>query len=331
MKPLSLSLEKVWADIRANYDTAFLEDLLTLSNCETYIFGGTVRDMLNNRPWKDVDCRVVSTLPKDERNALVKEVLLRHGTLVFEVDFSDGECKVYRVRMPGTRKIVVDFQVTESVEATPGDFRISSLYFNLKTGELVEQMPGCFDDFEKHLIYPGWPIDNLAGEPHLLLRSLKLACQTGFTHHPDFVPVMREQKYLIKNHVQQVLGYIKENGKNSFVEAMLGNFFNALKSDPKRYMVLLQEFGFYEELCSALADACGGEKVNWTHPDPTGEQFSEDQSFEQRISIFISMLARSISSKPEEMFNSISSAFALDTERSDGSEFVVHSKEIKFV
>src|SRR5262245_1013942 len=142
----SLSLDRVWRELEAAYDTVFIEQLMAIPTAHVYLFGGAVRDMLLDKPWKDMDLRVVDRRPKDERNSDVERVYKEYGTILQQLYFSDGECMVLRARFPGNKEIITDIQVVDSLQASPGDFTINSIFLDLKTGELHSQSPhGLYD------------------------------------------------------------------------------------------------------------------------------------------------------------------------------------------
>src|SRR5678810_75950 len=136
-----LSLDRAWRELEASYDTTFIKQLIAIPTANVYLFGGTVRDMLLDKPWKDADLRVVDRRPKEVRNRDVERVYKQLGTILQQLYFGDGECMVLRARFPGKKPVITDIQVVSSLEATPGDFTISSIFMDLKTGELYSQSP----------------------------------------------------------------------------------------------------------------------------------------------------------------------------------------------
>src|SRR3989344_9578546 len=90
----TISLEKVGEEMRAAYDTTYIEELIELPGAKVYLFGGALRDMLLGLPWKDLDVRVVLPGPKEERNPPVKKIFEKHGKIILEISFSDGERRV---------------------------------------------------------------------------------------------------------------------------------------------------------------------------------------------------------------------------------------------
>lgn len=330
MTSIQLPLEKVWADIRAGYDTTFLEELMSLPGARVLVFGGLVRESLLGNPWKDIDMRIILTSPKDERNTTVENIFKKYGTILEKVYFSDGECMVLRANMPGTKGVVVDSQTVSALDVTLGDFTVSSIFLDLKTGELLEQVPGCFSDFEHKIIRPAMAYDLLETyQPYTAFRALKIACQTGFNLHAELIAFIKENRAFVDKPVKELLQHLKEHGKTSYAEFLLGNIFSGLKVDPVRYVTLLSEYSLFSRMCEVLQEYLGENKGGPFVPRPA-EDYAKVHTFEEKISLLLSDIAHSISKEPQQCFEKLKAAFALDTDRSDGKEFVITSEQITF-
>lgn len=327
-----VSLEDMWRELRSAYDMTFVEELMRLPSARVYAFGGTVRDILANKPWKDLDLRITLPGPKEERNPIVEEIVRRHGDVILKLFFSDGECFVLRSRFPGKKQMVADIQVVESLEATPGDFTISSLLIDLATGELHQQSSTGFDDFQKKLVRPMAGANVFTAEyPSVILRALKVACHTGFDLEPQFEKLIRTRPERVTEHIEQDLPYIQKNGKDSYAETKLGNIFSGLKTDPQRYVSFINELGLYASLCQGFASVVPNRKTTLSPVGFDVHKYRKELALEEKISLFLSDISRSMSNQPGDCFEALKKALALDTIRADGNEFVVNPTKIVFV
>lgn len=288
--------------------------------------------MLLGNPWKDLDLRVIHPGTKEERNSLVEEICSKHGKIILKLSFSDDECFVLRTRFPGKKQIVTDIQVVSSFESTPGDFTISSLLMDLATGKIHQQQATGFDDLQNKLIRP------VAGDrvfeveaPYITLRALKLACQTGFDLEANFERNIRSNTEKVTEHINEEIAYIKEHGKDSWAETRLGNIFNGLKTDPKRYTTLINDLGLYPALCRGFGSVLAHPKSVRESDTFDTTAFTAELPFEKRISLFLSQIIRSISNHPEKSFAIIKKALALDASRADGNEFVIDPERIVYI
>ena len=326
-----LSLERAWRELEAAYDMALIEQLVAIPTADVYLFGGAVRDMLLDKPWKDADLCVVDRRHKDERNTDVERICNEHGTVLRQLYFSDGECSVLRVRVPGNKQILTDLNVVDSLQVIRCDFTISSIFIHLGTGELYSQSPQAFDDLDSHLIRATSGDRVLQQQsPYIFFRALKLACSTGFDFEVQLEQMMRENTDVVRKHFEDDLAYIKEHGKDSFTEFRLANDFGGFSADPRRLVSLINDFDFYRPVCRAFATIAPSLKASFGPAVLDPSKYGKGLKLEQYISQFLSDIARSISTGPGECFEIMKHAMALDSDRADGNEFVVKPREIEY-
>lgn len=325
-------LETIWSEIRKAHDPVFLEHLLQTDGARVFAFGGIVRDTSLGKPWKDLDLKVVWPVSYDERKRVIEQTLKETATMLQTVEFRESDGIVFRITSPREKQTVIDVSVTGAVEHFPPDFKACALFVDLQSGEVVELGPSCLKDFENGAVRP---LNDdyeqaLEQEPHLLFRAVKLAAQTGWTIDPQFAEAIRRKKHLIRKAISHVLDYLKQNGKDSFGEYNLGNIFGGLKSNPVRYVQLFSEHGLLEESCRALQEAVCNEH-NELKPVQMEASLADAKTIEEKVSLFLSSIAKSISNNPSVCFESLKKAFALDTDRSDGNEFPIDPTKINFV
>ncbi len=322
-------VEDIWAEIRTAYNVTFLEKLLEIQGIHVYAFGGIVTDTALGKAWKDLDLRIIWDVPTEKQLSTIVPILKEHTTIIQQVQFPGG--LLIRVKVPGGKDMIIDIGVTNNFAKFRADFKACAIFIDLKTGEVVELGESCVDDFKNKIIRPlDEPLQQLENDPSHLFRALKFAAKTGFVIDPQFEKILKEKKTLAQRAVKDVIVYLQKNGKDSIAEYFLGNIFGGLKADAVTYIRLLTEYGFLEEMCQTVQRlVCGGN---------TGIVVTDNSKslegiviLEDKLSLFLSSIAKSISDNPSLCFESIKKAFALDTSRSDGNEFVVDPAKIVFV
>lgn len=323
--------DQIWSEIKKAYDPTFIEKLLEIENACTYAFGGIVSDLSLGKPWKDLDIRVILDLPQVERDKAVIDVLEKYTNIIQMFEFPEGT--VVRVKVDGGKDMIIDVGIANSFEKFRSDFTACSIFVDLKSGEVVEIGNNCVEDFKNKIIKPlDEPSQQLENDPSHLFRALKFAAKTGFIIDPKFEKVLKEKKFLIRKAVENVVLYIRENGKDSISEYFLGNIFGGFKVRADVYVDLLEEYGFLEEMCKVIQNLIEDDKNKEIILEKNiGKLFEDLTVFEEKLSLFLSIIAKVISNNPEACFEKIKHIFAFDISRSDGNEFVVDPEKIRFL
>lgn len=324
-----VSLETIWTEIKKGYNTEFLEELMRLPGVDVFVFGGIITDLSLGKPWKDIDVRVTYDAPETERDEKILAVLRKYATIVQKLPLKGAN--VYRVRVPGGKNTLVDVTVSNNLGGIRLDTKVTAICINLKSGEVFELYKSCIEDLENEVIRPiDGQEEELEARPIYLFRTLKLAVKTGFSIDPQLEKILCAKKYLTKDAVAGVISYLKTNGKDSIAENLLGGLFGGFKTDARKYIEYLNKYGLYEEMCKSLQELLYNTKeLRYITCD--SELFKNADSLEEKLSLFLSSIARSIGDNPVECFNKIKSIFVLDTNRSDGNEFVVDPTKIVYV
>lgn len=165
-------------------------EIVTEEGLEAYVIGGYVRDLLLERPSKDIDIVVVGSgldLAKKCADKLrVKKVSLfkNFGTAQFiykdlDVEFVGARKESYRT---DSRKPIVENGTLED-DQKRRDFTINALALSLHKdnfGELIDPFNGL-DDLENEIIRtPLEPTKTYSDDPLRMLRAIRFASQLDF-------------------------------------------------------------------------------------------------------------------------------------------------------
>ena len=323
-----ISVDTIWAEIKKAYNPIFLEKLIEIPKAKVYAFGGIVTDPLLGKSWKDLDVRVILDILPDERDRAVSAVLEKYTDIIQRFTFTDGT--VFRVKVLDGKDMIIDVGAANNFEKFRADFRASAIFVDLKTGEVVELGESCVNDFQNGIIRTlDEPNAQLEFEPRIMFRALKFAAKTGFSIDTELERILKQKKALIKDALNETLSHLQQYGKDSIAEYYLGNIFGGFKADAAVYVDLLYKYGFLKEMCLSLQQLCGEHKN--VVVENNAEEFKKLTAFEDKLSLFLSAIAKSISTNPAACFEFLKKALALDTDRSDGNEFAVDPTKIVFV
>jgi putative nucleotidyltransferase with HDIG domain len=165
-------------------------EIVTEKNVEAYVIGGFVRDLLLDRPSKDIDIVVVGSgldLAKACAEKLrVKKVSTfeRFGTAHFrykdlEVEFVGARKESYR--SDSRKPSIEDGSLRD--DQNRRDFSINALALNLHKdhfGELIDPFNGRVDLDKKIIRTPLEPAKTYSDDPLRMMRAIRFATQLDF-------------------------------------------------------------------------------------------------------------------------------------------------------
>ncbi len=175
---------------------------------QAFIIGGFVRDLLLDRPSKDIDI-VVDGSGIDFAQALSEELqgtkvnfFKRFGTAMFKHD--DIEYEIVGARRESyrydSRKPAVDYGTLQE-DRERRDFTINALSISLNEadfGEIIDPFGGLQDLEDKRLITPLDPVQTYSDDPLRMMRAIRFATQLGFRIEENSLEAISTQRERIK-------------------------------------------------------------------------------------------------------------------------------------
>jgi poly(A) polymerase len=173
-----------------------LSETIQEHNAEAYLIGGYVRDLLLNRPCKDIDIvvkgsgiEIAENYAQKLGNDVQVNVFKNFGTAMvkyhdWEVEFVGARKESYR---KDSRKPIVEDGTIED-DQLRRDFTINAMAISLSKenyGELVDPFDGLADLERKVLRTPQDPTITFSDDPLRMMRAIRFATQLDFGIMPN--------------------------------------------------------------------------------------------------------------------------------------------------
>ena len=207
-----------------------ISGVVTEKDLQSFVIGGYVRDIILQRPSKDIDIVVVGSgieLAWEVAGKLgrhVKPLVYRNfGTAM--VRYKDYELEFVGARKESynrdSRKPVVENGTLED-DQNRRDFTINALALSLNRknfGELIDPFDGCNDIKNKIIRTPLNPNQTYSDDPLRMLRAIRFAAQLDFTIEENSYLAIKENKSRISivsmERITGELNKIIQSGKPS--------------------------------------------------------------------------------------------------------------------
>jgi poly(A) polymerase len=177
-------------------------------NVEAYVIGGYVRDLLLNRPSKDIDIVVIGNgIDLAERTAekmgnLRVNVFKTFGTAMIryrdlEIEFVGARKESYS---PDSRKPEVESGSLVD-DQNRRDFTINALAISLNDadfGTLLDPFDGQKDLTDQIIRTPLDPHITFSDDPLRMMRAIRFSSQLGFTIHDETLQAIADNKERIR-------------------------------------------------------------------------------------------------------------------------------------
>lgn len=194
----------------------FLKDIQQAINCEVYLVGGAVRDLLLNLETADFDLLVnqnaIDITDKLQENNLVKVISVHEpfGTAKFQwlvnnkiIDIASTRTEYYNY--PGALPIV-NYPVNIIEDLKRRDFTINAIAYSLDTGEYTDIYNGRDDLINKTIKV--LHLESYKEDPTRILRAIRFAVRFNFNISERDLELIEEvtdnNKY--KNFISKIRG-----------------------------------------------------------------------------------------------------------------------------
>ncbi len=162
---------------------------------ECYLVGGSVRDLILDRPMVDLDLATNAT-PDDVKKIFRKVIPtgIQHGTVTVLMNGTPIEVTTYRTESTysdGRHPDRVSFTSSLSEDLSRRDFTVNALAWDPLTDELKDEHNGLAD-LENRLIRTiGDPLERFTEDALRPIRACRFASTLGFSIHPQTMEAMK--------------------------------------------------------------------------------------------------------------------------------------------
>lgn len=179
-------------------------EVLSMSGCEAWLVGGSVRDLCMGRTPTDYDLTTDATPEAMLALFSARKTLdagIKHGTVTVIVDGRPVEITTYRTEgaySDGRRPDYVEFTPSLEKDLVRRDFTINTLVLNEKG--ILRDYTGGLEDIRKGLIRcVGDASERFREDALRVIRALRFASVLGFTIEPETSAALLSQAPLLRH------------------------------------------------------------------------------------------------------------------------------------
>ncbi len=318
------NLPDIKEEVAKKYSLDFIEILLA-KGFEVYLFGGAIRDIIMGKSWKEADIRAILDKPLGERELLLENAL-KNFVLKGKNRIESLNLTVYRFLPPNSFTTAeIDLSLVSTLSEDLPDFTINSIFFDFRTGKIIDRFGGMDDIKNKLIRTVKNPNTQLVEEPHMMFRVIKFVCQYDFSIESSTFKAIIQNKH----HVQKTFSFIASEKSGIFVELFLGNIFKGLFYNPFRYFDLLIQTELYAEFLKFIKDKCG---ITADMTLQVVNPFSQDRTYkeEDSLSIFLSTLASQFKGNQQKAFDTIITALQIISPK-QYSDFIINASRVRCI
>jgi putative nucleotidyltransferase with HDIG domain len=233
-----------------------IAERLRAAGFETYLAGGSVRDMLLGRSPADYDLATAAT-PEQVRALFDRTVAVGAAFGVIRVLLDDGEYEVATFRTEGPyldgRHPASVHYATAREDVARRDFTINGLLYDPMTQTVVDLIGGRADLAARRIRTIGDPDMRFAEDRLRMLRAVRLATELGFDIVPEAVEAIRR----LAPRLSEVS---PERIRDELVRMITG-------PDPSRGMGLLRDTGMLRVILPEVGSEVGVLQPEAFHPE----------------------------------------------------------------
>ena len=184
-------------------EVAPLAERFVAAGFRVYLVGGTVRDLLLDRPLVDIDFDLTTDARPDDIEVVVRAWAdavwvqgKRFGTIGCRKDGRAFEITTHRAEAyrPDSRKPDVRFSSEVTADLSRRDFTVNAMALSLggqAEPELVDPFGGAVDLVSGRLRTPLSPEESFSDDPLRMLRAARFLAGYGLAPDPDLVEAVR--------------------------------------------------------------------------------------------------------------------------------------------
>ncbi|MES3005766.1 MAG: hypothetical protein V4664_02345 [Patescibacteria group bacterium] len=318
-------IESLIAEIKSRYDLRFI-DIGLEKGAKFYIFGGVLRDMILDKPWKEIDVRVFINEPYPKRDDVMEQILSEAGiNISSKIPFGES-FTVYRFVPPNSKsKVDIDLSVISKDFSVGPDFTINGLYLDFVTHELIDPHNAIQAIEEKVIKTALEPIQQFKNEPWMIFRAVKAACQFDFNIEQKTLQGMKVNASLAEGMMQSIV----DKSMGGMTEWLLGNMLRGLKYNAKKFVDIWNETGITLIFVKFIAKNYGSTSndIKITNPFVLGRH----DGFEDNLNIFFSEVSVAVDKEnPEKVFRKILDLFEIDKPK-QFEDFIIDPSKLRFI